>query len=57
MKWKEDPSKGNQGFGEAKNGVGKGRDLIENQNNSVSVENNNSRRDEDETAMKASRRC
>jgi hypothetical protein len=57
MKWKEDPSKENQGLGEAKNGVGEGRDPIENQNDSVSVENNNSRREEDETAMKASRRC
>jgi hypothetical protein len=25
MKWKEDPSKENQGLGEAKNGVGEGR--------------------------------
>ena len=57
MKWKEDPSKENQGLGEAKNGAGEGRDLIENHNDSVSVENNNSRREEDETAMKASRRC
>ena len=57
MKWKEDPSKENQGLGEAKNGVGEGRDPIKNQNDSVSVENNNSRREEDETAVKASRRC
>jgi hypothetical protein len=55
MKWKEDPSKENQGLGEAKNGVGEGRDPIENQIDSVSVENNNSRREEDETAMKASK--
>ena len=57
MKWKEDPSKENQGLVEAKNGVGEGRDPIENQNNSVSVENNNRRREENETAMKASKRC
>ena len=57
MKWKEDPSKDNQGLGEAKNGVGEGRDTIKNQNDSVSVENNNNRREENETAMKASRRC
>jgi beta-glucosidase-like glycosyl hydrolase len=57
MKWKEDPSKENQGLGEAKNGVGEGTDPIENQNGSVSVENNNSRREEDEAAKKASRRC
>jgi hypothetical protein len=55
MKCKEDPSKENQGLGEAKNGVGEGRDPTENQNDSVSVENNNSRWEEDETAMKASR--
>ena len=35
MKWKEDPSKENQGLGEAKNGVGEGRGLIENHNDSV----------------------
>jgi len=45
MKWKEYPSKENQGLGEANNGVGEGRDPIETQNNSVSVENNNSRRE------------
>ena len=56
-KWKGDPSKENQGLGDAKNGVGEGRDPIENQNGSVLVENNNSRREEDETAMKTSRRC
>jgi hypothetical protein len=55
--WKEDPSKENQGLGEAKNGVGEGRYPIENQNESVSVENNNSGREEDETAAKASRKC
>jgi len=42
MKWKEDPSKANQGLGEAKNGVEGGRDPIKYQNESVSVENNNS---------------
>jgi len=57
MKWKEDPSKESQGLGEAKNGGGKGREPIENQNDIVSVENNNSQREEYETAMKASRRC
>jgi hypothetical protein len=59
MKWKEDPSKENQGLGEVKNGVGERRDLIKNHNNNVAVENNNNnnRREEDETAMKASRRC
>jgi hypothetical protein len=56
MKWNEDPSKENQGLGEAENGVGEERDPIENQNDSVSVENNNRRREEDETAMEASRR-
>jgi hypothetical protein len=55
MKWKG--STENQGSGETKIGVGEGRDLIENHNDSVSVENNNSRWEEDETAMKASRRC
>jgi len=53
MKWKEDPSKENQGLGETKNEVGEERDPIENQNDSVSAGNNNNRRDE--TAMKASR--
>jgi hypothetical protein len=57
MKCKEVPSKENQGLGEAKNGVGEGRDPIENQNDSVSMENNNNRREEDETAMITSRRC
>jgi len=55
MKWREDPSKENQGLWEAKNGVGEGRDPIENQNDSVSVENNNSRGGEDEIAMEVSR--
>jgi hypothetical protein len=57
MKWKEDPSKENQGLGEAKNAVGEGRDPIKNQNDSVSVKNNKSRGEEDKTAMKTSRRC
>jgi len=57
MKWKEDPSKENQGLGETKNEVGEERDPIRNQNDSVSVENINNRREEDETAMKASGRC
>jgi hypothetical protein len=57
MKWEEDQSKENQGLGDAKNGVGEGTDPIENQNDSVSVEYNNSRREEDETAMIASRIC
>jgi hypothetical protein len=57
MKLKEDPSKENQVLGEAKYEVGEERDPIENQNDSVSVENNNNKREEDETAMKASRRC
>jgi len=56
MKWKEDPSKENQGLGGVKNGVGEGRDPIEDQNDSVSVENNNSRRDGNETAIIALRR-
>ena len=55
MKWKEDISKENQGLENTKNGVRDGRDQIENQNDSVLVENNNSRREEDETTMKASR--
>jgi len=57
MKWKEDTSKENQGLEDAKNGVGEGRDPIENQNSSVLAENNNNRREEKETAMKGSRRC
>jgi len=57
MKWKEDPSNENQGLGETKNEVGEERDPIKNQNDSVSVGNNNSRQEDDETAMKASRRC
>jgi hypothetical protein len=40
MKWKEDPSKDNQGPGEAKNGVVKGRDPTENRNDSVQAEDN-----------------
>ena len=56
MKWREDPSKENQGLAEAENGVGEGRHLIENQNDSVSVESNKSRREEVEAAMKTSRR-
>jgi hypothetical protein len=58
MKWKEAPSKENQGFGETKNEVGEERDPVE--NDSVSAgnnNNNNNRREEDETATKASRRC
>jgi len=57
MKWKKVPSKENKGLGEAKNGVGKGRDPIENRNESVSVENNGNGREENETPMKASRSC
>jgi hypothetical protein len=57
MKWKEDSSKENQPLGKAENGVGGGREPIENQSDSVSVENNNSKREEDETTMKVSRRC
>jgi hypothetical protein len=49
MEWKEEPSKENQGLGEAKNGAEERRDPMENQNDSVSVENNKSRREEDET--------
>jgi hypothetical protein len=56
MKWKEDPSKDNQGPGEAKNGVGEGRDATENQNDSVQAEDNNSRQKEKETVGTASRR-
>jgi hypothetical protein len=61
MKWKEDPSKENQGLGETKNEVGEERDPTKNQNGSVSAgnnnNNNNNRREEVETTMKASRRC
>jgi hypothetical protein len=57
MKLKEDPSKDNQGLGEAKNGIGEGKDPIENQNSSISVESNKSRKEEDKTAMKGSTRC
>ena len=57
MKWKEDRNKENQGLGETKNEVGEERDPIENQSDSVSVENNNNGREEDETAVKTSRRC
>jgi hypothetical protein len=57
MKWKEDPSKENQGLGETNNEVGEEIDPIKNQNESVSAGNNNNRREVDETAMKASRRC
>jgi len=53
MKCKEDPSKENQGLGEAKNEVGEGRDPVKNQNDSISVENNDRRREENETAMEA----
>jgi len=42
MKWKEDPSKQHQDSGEAKNGVGKGRDSVKDQKGSVSVAKNNS---------------
>ena len=56
MKWKEDPSKDNQGPGEAKNGVGEGRDPTKNQNDSVQAEYNNSRQREKETMVIASRR-
>jgi hypothetical protein len=56
MKWKEDPSKDNQGPRETKNGVGEGRDPTENQNYSVQAEDNNSRREEKETVVKASSR-
>ena len=57
MKWKGKPSEENKSLGEAKNEVEEGREPIENQNDSVSAENNNSRKEEDETAVKASRRC
>jgi len=56
MKWKEDPSKDNQGPGEAKNGVGEGRDPTKNQNDSVQAEDNNSRQQEKKTVVTASRR-
>jgi hypothetical protein len=56
MKWKEDPSKDNQGPGEVKNGVGEGRDPTENQNDSVKTEDNNSTQQEKETVVMASRR-
>jgi hypothetical protein len=54
VKWNEDPSNENQG--EAENVVGEERDPIKT-GMTVSVENINSRREEDETAMKASTRC
>ena len=56
MKLKEDPSKDNQGPGKDKNGIRKGRDPIENQNDSVQAEDNNSRQQEKETVVIASRR-
>jgi len=56
LKWKEDPSTGNQGPGEATNEVGEGRDPTENQNDSVQAEDNNSKRQEKETGVKASGR-
>jgi hypothetical protein len=49
--------KDNQGPGEAKNGVGEGRDPTENQNESVQAEDNNSRQQEKETVVIDSRRC
>jgi hypothetical protein len=56
MKWKENPSKDNQGTGDTKNGVGEGRDPTKNQNDSVQAEENNSRQQEKETVVMASRR-
>ena len=56
MKQKEDTNKDNQGPGEAKNGVGEGRDPTENQNDSVQAADNNSRQQEKETVVIASRR-
>jgi len=47
IKWKEDTNKENQGPGEAKNGVGEGRDPTENQIDSVQAEDNNSRQQRD----------
>jgi hypothetical protein len=47
MKWKEDPSKENQGLRETKNEVVEEKGPIGNQNDSVSVENINNRREED----------
>jgi len=48
--------KDNQGPGEAKSGVGEGRDPKENQNDSVQSEDNKSRQQEKETVVIASRR-
>jgi len=56
MKWKEDTNKDNKGPREAKNGVGEGRDPTENQYDSVQAEENNSRQQEKETVVTASRR-
>jgi hypothetical protein len=56
MKWEEDPSTENQGPGEAINGAGEGRDPTENQNDTVQAEDNNSRKQENETGLKASGR-
>jgi hypothetical protein len=49
MKWKGDLSTENQGPGEATSGAEEGRDPTENQNDSVQEEDNNSRRQENET--------
>jgi len=56
MKWKEDTNKDKQGPEEAKNGDREGRDPTENQNDSVQAEENNSRQQEKETVVTASRR-
>jgi len=56
MKWKEDTNKENQSPGEAKNGVGEGRDPTENQNDGVQALDNNSRQKEKKTVVTASRK-
>ena len=56
LKWKEDTNKDKQDTGEATIGIMEGRGATEKQNDSVQAEESNSRQQEKETVVTASRR-
>jgi hypothetical protein len=56
MKWKEDTSHDNQGPGKTKNGVREERDLTEYRTDNIQAQENNSRKQEKEAVVIASRR-
>ena len=56
LKWKEDTSHDNQDPGKTKNGVREERDPTEHQNDNIQIQDNNSRQQEKEVEVTASRR-